>query len=105
MRRLPTRTLLPIAGLALACGGEEATGPTSKLEPTQMPQAQAVIASTTVDQGGNVGRYTSLAIGPDERRHITYFDVTNEDLKYAVCAASNCAFAGSWTRGGHRQAR
>ena len=98
MRRLLTRTLLPIVGLAFACGGEETTGPTSKLEPTQTPPAQAVIVSTMVDQAGNVGRFTSLAIGPDGRRHITYFDVTNEDLKYASCA-SNCTSAGAWTKG------
>ena len=60
--------------------------------------AEVVIASTAVDQAGDVGRYTSLAIGPDGRRHITYFDATNEDLKYAVCA-SNCTFAGAWTKG------
>jgi hypothetical protein len=95
--RLLNGMLLPVAGLALGCGGEEAAGPTSKPEATQHPLAEVVIASTAVDQTGDVGRYTSLAIGPDGR-HITYFDATNEDLKYAMCA-SNCAFAGAWTKG------
>ena len=99
MRRLLARGLVPVAGLAFGCGGEEATGPTFKPEEARQPLAEVVISSIAVDQTGDVGRYTSLAIGPDGRRHITYRDATNEDLKYAVCAASNCAFAGSWTRG------
>ncbi len=53
---------------------------------------------TTVDQAGDVGRGTSLAIGPDRRRHITYIDDTNENLKYATCA-DNCSSAGAWTKG------
>jgi hypothetical protein len=57
-----------------------------------------VIASTAVDQAGDVGRYTSLAIGPDGRRHITYYDNTKGNLKYASCAG-DCAFAGSWSKG------
>ena len=85
-----------MAGSAFACGGEEATGPTSRLEEAQHPSV--VIASTAVDQAGNVGKYSSLAVGPDGRRHVTYFDGTNEDLKYAACA-SNCTFAGAWTKG------
>ncbi|MDP7265127.1 MAG: hypothetical protein QGH39_06160, partial [Candidatus Thermoplasmatota archaeon] len=31
----------------------------------------------------NVGRYTSIAIDSDDRLHISYFDHTNKDLKYA----------------------
>ena len=103
MRRLLARTCTPIVGLALACGGDEPTVPTSTPEETLRPLAEVaspsvVIASTAVDQPGDVGRYTSLAIGPDGRRHITYFDNTNRNLKYASCAG-NCASAGAWSKG------
>ena len=103
MRRLLARTLLPIAGLAFACGGDEPTGPTSNPEESLHPLAQevspaAVTVSTAVDQAGDVGRYTSLAIGPNGRRHITYYDNTKENLKYASCA-SNCASASAWAKG------
>lgn len=103
MRRLLTRTLLPIAGLAFACGRDDPTDPTSNLEETLHPLAQeaspaAVIVSTAVDRAGDVGRYTSLAIGPNGRRHITYYDNTNENLKHASCAG-NCTSATAWTKG------
>ncbi len=32
----------------------------------------------------NAGTFTSIAIGPDGRPHISYIDATNTDLKYAV---------------------
>ena len=103
MRRLLARTCLPIVGLAFACGRDEPTGPTSGSDVTPRPLAEeasasVVIASTAVDQAGDVGRYTSLAIGPDGRRHITYYDDTKGNLKYASCAG-DCAFAGSWNKG------
>lgn len=41
------------------------------------------------------GEVTSLAIGPDGRRHITYFDPAQGDLKYATCL-SNCTKASNW---------
>ena len=83
MRRLLTRTLLPMAGLAFACGGEEAAGRTSRLEEAQT----FVQGRDRLDRrrpGWQRGKYSSLAVGPDGRRHVTYFDGTNEDLKYAV---------------------
>ncbi len=103
MRKLLARTCLPIIGLAFACSGDEPTDPTSApAEPLRRLAEEAspsvVIASTAVDQANDVGRYTSLAIGPDGRRHITYFDNTNRNLKYASCAG-NCAVAGSWSKG------
>ena len=42
-------------------------------------------------------------MGPDGRRHISYYDLTNGDLKYARCAAS-CAAAASWEKGTIRSA-
>ena len=37
----------------------------------------------TVDSVGDVGKYSSLALGPGGRRHISYLDIGNLSLKYA----------------------
>jgi hypothetical protein len=39
----------------------------------------------TVDSAGNVGQYTSLKWNPDSDPTISYYDVTNQDLKVAIC--------------------
>jgi hypothetical protein len=36
-----------------------------------------------VDSSGQVGEYTSIALDSDNNRHISYYDTTNDDLKYA----------------------
>jgi hypothetical protein len=61
------------------------------------PSADVITTINVVDQLGNVGAYTSLASGPDGRQHLSYQDVTNQDLKYATCA-TNCNIARGWTR-------
>ncbi|MBM4369870.1 MAG: hypothetical protein FJ102_26910, partial [Deltaproteobacteria bacterium] len=38
----------------------------------------------TVDETGDVGVAPSLAIGPDDRVYVSYYDVTNEALKVAA---------------------
>ena len=49
----------------------------------------------SVDTTGNVGAYTSIAIDSNDAVHISYFDDTNDDLKYATCS-SGCTSASNW---------
>jgi hypothetical protein len=51
------------------------------------------VSVNTVDSAGNVGRYTSIAIGNDGNPVISYLDVTNQDLKVAHCTGPSCAGA------------
>ena len=47
---------------------------------------------TVVDSGGNVGRWTSIAIGADGLPVISYADITNGLLKVAHCGNSTCSY-------------
>ncbi len=41
------------------------------------------VTRTAVDTGGDVGKFTSIAVDDNDYLHISYFDDTNDDLKYA----------------------
>ena len=45
----------------------------------------------TPDSGGNVGRDTSITIGEDGFPLVSYYDVTNTNLKVAHCTTAACA--------------
>jgi len=43
----------------------------------------------TVNSGGKVGKYTSIAIDSSDKVHISYFDEGNSTLRYASAVATN----------------
>ena len=51
---------------------------------------------TTVDSTGSVGEGTSISVDSNDAVHISYYDSTNTNLKYATCSSS-CTSASSWT--------
>jgi len=52
---------------------------------------------TTVDSTGTVGQYTSIRIGSDGLPVISYYDVTNGNLKVAHCADAACSASDTQT--------
>jgi hypothetical protein len=48
------------------------------------------MTTTIVDSTGNVGGYSSLAIGMDGFARISYYDLTNQNLKFAQCTNDDC---------------
>ncbi len=52
-----------------------------------------------IDQTGAVGHQSSLEVGANGRRHVTYQDQTNMDLKYATCApTADCTVVTNWRK-------
>ena len=49
------------------------------------------MTNTAVDSAGNVGEYTSIAIGVDGNPIISYQDETNGFLKVAACSDTTCS--------------
>ena len=53
--------------------------------------------STTIDSTGTVGEHTSLTL-TSSAIHLSYYDNTNGNLKYATCSLStDCSNASNWT--------
>jgi hypothetical protein len=50
--------------------------------------------NTTIDSNGDVGYFTSIAIGTNGNPIISYYDQTNNDLKIAVCNNPTCEALG-----------
>jgi len=75
-----------VAILTLAASPETGSPPT----PATPRQANAL---ATLDQTGDVGWFTSLAIGRDDRPLISYLDYTRGSLKLAHCSAPRCRAA------------
>lgn len=46
---------------------------------------------TVLDSIGNVGQYTSIAIGSDKMPIISYYDVDHTNLKVAKCSNNSCS--------------
>jgi hypothetical protein len=104
MRRpLGLPLLLAALGAATACDVDPATAPPAPpaavTPPAGVSAALAtLLGTTTVDEPGRVGYFTSLVSSSDGWQRVAYYDVTNHRLKYAACA-SNCTVASNWQRG------
>jgi hypothetical protein len=61
--------------------------PPTRPDPFTTPASQAGTIKT-IDSLGNVGKYSSLALDDEGNPHVSYHDVTNNDLKYAYCDGS-----------------
>jgi hypothetical protein len=58
--------------------------------------------TVAVDSAGAVGEYTSIAVDANGNLTISYYDITNEDLRFAICdlsesANGNCDQSVDWT--------
>lgn len=53
----------------------------------------ATLSSVDITTNVDLGQYTSITIGTDDLPIISYYDVTNKDLKVAHCANTSCGAA------------
>ncbi len=55
------------------------------------PGCSTANTPTTLDSTGDVGTFTSIAIGTDDNPIISYYDGSNGDLKVVRCITSSCS--------------
>src|SRR5512138_1851477 len=97
--RVAITALLLIFTSALTGSRAETTRPDVSwlASPDGAARAGAIVPAgntiRVVDSGGDVGRYTSIAVGADGLPIIAYYDATNADLKIAHCDDATCATA------------
>ena len=60
--------------------------PTVTSTPTPSPTPSSTIEwyTSTIDSAGNVGDYSSITVDSNNKVHISYRDISNQDLKYAT---------------------
>ena len=89
------------SGLFVRNDGHVGIGTTSPMTALQVTGSVSVsgdimptvptISSTVVDSTGDVGQYTAMAMGADGFARISYYDVTNHDLKFVQCTNAACS--------------
>ena len=68
------------------------TGPPTTDSTQILPAKSSVtVSSEVIDSVGTTGRYTSIAVDSNDKLHISYYDYTTRDLRYATNAS------GTWT--------
>jgi hypothetical protein len=68
----------------------DATNGDLKVAACTNPTCTTSTTITAIDTTGDVGGFTSIAIGLDGNPIISYYDVTNGDLKVAACTNPTC---------------
>jgi hypothetical protein len=68
----------------------DATNNDAKVAKCTNPACTGPATITTIDATGTVGYYTAIAIGADGNPVVSYYDVTNLDLKVAKCLNPAC---------------
>ena len=88
--RYYTETEVDTALAGKASASDLASGLASKADVTSILPRSAPSLPVTIDSTGDVGYYTSIAIGTNGNPIISYYDLTNSDLKVAACNNPTC---------------
>ena len=88
--RYYTETEVDTALAGKASASDLASGLASKADVTSILPRSAPSLPVTIDSTGDVGYYTSIAIGTNGNPIISYHDETNLNLKVAACNNPTC---------------